>query len=373
MGVILLLASEENALGLLLTQMKRWYWHAGDREPIGHILDAFEALGFVTRQGQKPLLTHKHKTPAGWRLEFCLPPGISSKDVLAKLDHFQEQAAAQIEVTVTGRILHMEVLVNPMPLHIPFAFEQPEKTALAIPIGYTHAREMVLADLPDLPHLLVAGNTGSGKTTFLRGVAVASILRGAQVCVIDLKGLDFHHLSRHALVVDTDQSALALLAALNRELDRRKETLKQAGATKLQDYEGLPWVVVIIDELAELQAREAQDALNRLARLSRAVGICLVVSTQRPSHTLFHRFTDTRMLFAARLCFSVPRPEDSRLVLDSDRAAGLPPIPGRAVWRWNKEAEVQCMELSAKDAQKMLAGTPEVRTIEPCTRRLPPR
>lgn len=373
---------DDNLLTLLFSLARRAWWHRPGYEAIGQVLDTFESLGFATRHGQKPVLAHKHRTPAGWHLVFALPPGISSQDVSAKLSHFQEQAGAAIELKTNGRLLHMDIRTTPMPERAPYSWDPAEypKLTLPLPIGHTPAGPVVI-DLPSLPHLFVAGNVGGGKTTFLRA-AVVSLLATGNVLpvIIDLKGLDFHHLhtSGHALVVDTDDGAMAALSSLNREMDRRRDILKRAGATKLQEYRGhdLPWIVALIDELAELQQREAQEALNRLARLSRATGICLIVATQRPSHTLFSRFTDTRMLFSGRLCFHVPKPEDSRLILDSDAAARLPPsIPGRAIWRWDREVEVQCLHLSPVEAQKILAGIPApgVIAVESRATRLPPR
>ena len=363
---------DDNALADLIAMTRRSLLHLRGKGVVAQCLDVMDALDLHTKSGQKPVLAHYHRTPSGWRLEWSLPAGIASRDILAKLDHFCEQTGCHIDAAVSGRILHMDVRTAAMPERVAFDWSGGEGS-LPIPIGVTPAG-LVSVDLSRLPHLFVAGNTGGGKTTFLRGLATAAIQDNALVTVIDLKGLDFAHLasSGHALVVDTEQDSMAVLAALNREMDRRKGILKQAGVTRLQDYRGLPWIVAIVDELAELQDKAAQDALNRLARLSRAVGICLVAATQRPSHTLFQRFTDTRMLFAGRLCFHMPKPEDSRLILDSDAAAKLPPIPGRAVWKWDREVEVQCMDCQPKDSRRLLQGV-EVRSIEPSRKRLPAR
>lgn len=370
---------DTNALGQLLALAKRAYWHRGDRAPIGHLLDTFEALGMVTRAGLRPVLAHRHKTPTGWHLVWNLPPGIASADVLAKLPHLEEQSECRIACRASGRLLHMELTTAPMPERVDYEWRAVPDMALGVPIGHT-VTGLLAVDLPDLPHMLVAGQTGSGKTTYLRGLAVAAVQAGAIVCVVDLKGLDFAHMAKtgHAVVADTESSATALLSALNRELDRRKRLLQAAGATKLQEYPDLPWVVAIVDELAELQDKADQEALNRLARLSRAVGICLVCATQRPSYSLFQRFTDTRMLFSGRLCFHMPDPTDSRLILDTGAAAGLPPsLPGRAIWRHGRETEVQVMDLGAKQAQRLLTPITvrEVRDIgDYCGRkRLPAR
>lgn len=370
---------EDNALAIVIQSVSRAWWHRKGYEPIGQVLETFTALGYETKTGQKPVLSHHHRIPTGWHLSFTLPPGISSADVVAKIDHFREQTDSYITMKAKGAQLHMEVHSTPMPQRVPFSWdpEPYEGYALPLPIGNTAAGSVVV-DLAKLPHLFTAGTTGGGKTTFLRSAAIALLHRPILLVVIDLKGLDFAFLSSHALVVDTAEGASLALRALNKEMDRRRDILKKAGATKLQEYAGndLPWIVCIVDELGELTETEDQDALNRLARLARATGISLIAATQRPSHTLFKHFTDTRMLFSGRLCFAVPKPEDSRLILDSESACHLPAdIPGRAVWRWSEEVELQCPDLSIKEAKKILTQlTPmEVNIIERCATRLLPR
>lgn len=373
---------DDNALRDATLGLRRMWWQATGQGVVAAVVDTMEAIGLETRQGQKPVLAHKHKTPTGWRLSWCLPPGIGSREVLAKLEYFSEQCGGQIDVTVNGKLLHMDIHCMPIPQRAAFTFgpADHEELSLPIPIGVTPAGLLVV-DLAALPHLFVAGNTGGGKTTFLLSAATALLLHGnVQLCVIDLKGLDFWHLRQMgmAAVADNDADAMAILTALNAELDRRKAILQRAGCVKMQEYHALghslPWIVVMVDELAELHEKAAQEALNRLARLSRAVGICLICATQRPSHTLFAKFTDTRMLFSGRLVFNVPSPEDSRLLLESEAAAKLPPLPGRAIWRWGREVEVQCPYIGQAEARRILSPLPpvEVTVLESSAPRLRP-
>jgi S-DNA-T family DNA segregation ATPase FtsK/SpoIIIE len=354
---------EENLVYLMIKAARRAWWSRPGYEAIGKVFDTFEALGFETRSGMKPVLAHKHRTAAGWHLVWQLPPGISSQDITAKLMHFEEQVGGSIILESKGPKLHMNVTTTELPRKVAFDCEVSQQNSLylPVPIGVGVTGPVVI-DLASLPHMLIGGNTGGGKTTFLR-VATVSLMQRGDVfpVVIDLKGLDFAYLRDRALLIDTEQGASSVLAALNREMDRRRKILQAAGATKLPEYHGndLPWIVCIVDELAELTNKEDQAALNRLGRLARAVGISLMVATQRPSHTLFNRFSDLRMLFAGRLMFTVPKPEDSRLLLDSESACRLPAdIPGRAIWRWSREQEVQCYNLSMSAARRMLSSTP---------------
>lgn len=374
---------DENLIAMLIQSIRYAWWHRPGYEAIGQVLETFDALGFETRSGLRPVLSHKHRSPNGWHLVFVLPPGISSQDVIAKLHHFEEQVCGSITAKANGNKLHLDISTAQLPQKVEFDW-QPDQYSdmhLPIPIGHTITGPLII-DLAKLPHMLIAGNTGGGKTTFLRTATTALLYRlDVFIVVIDLKGLDFGYLRNcdRALLVDTEQDASDVLAALNKELDRRRRILQAAGATKLPEYPGddLPWLVCVIDELAELREKENQEALNRLGRLARAVGISLMVATQRPSHTLFNKFTDLRMLFAGRLVFSVPKPEDSRLILDTDTASKLPAdVPGRAVWRWDNEYIVQCPNLSVRAAKRLLAQIPAhegVRWYEPSASRLLPR
>ena len=138
----------------------------------------------------------------------------------------------------------------------------------------------------------------------------------------------------------------------------------------------MPFIVLIIDELAELDDKDAQCSLNRLARLSRAAGIHLILATQRPDATLFKDFSKTRALLPARMCFSVADEVNSRIVLGSAAADKIPKnIPGRAVFKWETETIVQSMYMNVKESEANLLNLPKARwkVNEQCSKRLCPR
>lgn len=104
------------------------------------------------------------------------------------------------------------------------------------------------------------------------------------------------------------------------------------------------YIVLIIDELAELKDKDAQEDLETLLRLCRASGICIVAATQRPNSKIFtsKSFGDAKANFTGRLCFQTISGIDSRIILDSSEGADLPAIPGRAYWRLGRElTEIQ--------------------------------
>jgi len=93
----------DDALRPLISTIRRVYYTIRKREPIAAVLDTMDALGFETRFGQRPVLSHYHRTPTGWCLMFELPPGIASREVRDKADHFAEQTEGTVTMRALGR------------------------------------------------------------------------------------------------------------------------------------------------------------------------------------------------------------------------------------------------------------------------------
>lgn len=355
-------------------------WH--DQTIPAAILDTIDALKLETREGLKPLLIKHFPTKYGAKLIWNLPPGISRKEIENKLHYFEEQVQGQIFLENKGKILIMEVYTAELPKMVEFKYVE-NNCHLPVPVGIS-AKGMRIVDLVQIPHMLVAGTPGGGKSNFLHVFITYLLLtqreRKIFPIVVDLKKLEFAHLSDHCLVIDDERNTCKLLELLNLELDRRLIVLRDARCRKITEYKNsMPFIVLIIDELAELTDKEAQNDLNRIARLSRAAGIHIVASTQRPDATLFKDFSKTRALLPGRMCFTVADAANSRIVLGNDAAHKIPKnIPGRAVWKWEKETIVQSMYLSMKRANELLQLIPcmdmgGVQLAELSSKRLPPR
>lgn len=247
------------------------------------------------------------------------------------------------------------------------------KMSLPFPIGVTQ-RGVEVLDLVEAPHLLVAGVTKYGKSNFLH-VLINSLLPLAMVAIVDLKRLEFAYLENHCLLAETQKDTLELMRRLNREMEKRIDILKNARVVKIQDYKGgdMPYIVLVVDEVAEIQEDETFHLLDRLVRLARAVGISVVAATQRPSVNIIKG--DTRFNFPARLCYLAADEASSRMILGEhcSLAAYLPAIPGRAIYRFGiTEKEVQTMYLPREQAEKMLPE-PKGWDHEPEGKRLLPR
>jgi DNA segregation ATPase FtsK/SpoIIIE, S-DNA-T family len=206
------------------------------------------------------------------------------------------------------------------------------RSKLAIALGKGAGGEAVAGDLTRMPHLLIAGATGSGKTVCLNSVVCCLLVHNSpddvKFIMIDPKRVElvtFNGLP-HLLapVVVDSEKAVKALRWLNQEMDSRYRQFAQVGARNIEGYnkdrgpgEQMPYLVLIIDELADLMMTafdEVEHTLCRLAQLSRATGIHLVVATQRPSVDVVTGLIKAN--FPTRVSFAVTSQVDSRTILD---------------------------------------------------------
>ncbi|UCG10077.1 MAG: DNA translocase FtsK [Dehalococcoidia bacterium] len=213
------------------------------------------------------------------------------------------------------------------------------KSKLAIALGKGAGGEAIAADLDKMPHLLIAGATGSGKTVCLNSAICCLLVHNApcdvRLIMIDPKRVEltqFNSIPHLAVpvIVHTDK-ALSSLRWLNQEMDKRYQVLATTSARNIDDYnrnrqgtEKLPYLVLVIDELADLMMAgfdEVEHILCRLAQLARATGIHLIVATQRPSVDVVTGLIKAN--FPTRISFAVTSQVDSRTILDIGGAEKL--------------------------------------------------
>ena len=223
--------------------------------------------------------------------------------------------------------------------------ESPEfhkvNSPLAIAVGRGVAGEVVAADLATMPHLLVAGTTGSGKSIFLKALLLTLVMnlppQDLRLILIDPKRVELSHFRGlpHLMgpVEGEPKRVLALLQWVVAEMQRRYRLFEKARVRDIRSYRNrlarqgkppLPYLVVVIDELADLMMHapeQTEFALVRLAQLARATGIHLVVSTQRPSVDVITGLIKAN--FPARVAFQVASSVDSRVILDQPGAESL--------------------------------------------------
>ncbi|WP_119072620.1 FtsK/SpoIIIE family DNA translocase [Aggregatilinea lenta] len=213
---------------------------------------------------------------------------------------------------------------------------------LAMPLGRDVSGETFIADLQTMPHLLVAGTTGSGKSIMLAAMTTAFILNNPpdqlKLILLDPKMVElsrFNGLPHLLGPVETElDRIIGVLRWSTREMERRYKLLEKEAARNIETYnkllgrrrkdEHLPYLVIVIDEIGDLMMQrpdETERALTRLAQMARAVGIHLMVATQRPSVDVITGLIKAN--FPARISFAVASSVDSRVVLDYTGAETL--------------------------------------------------
>ncbi len=213
------------------------------------------------------------------------------------------------------------------------------RAALPVALGVGVSGEPVVADLATMPHLLIAGATGAGKSVCLSGIITSLLMNYSpqelRLVLIDPKRVELTpfaevpHLAFSEIVVDMDRVVGTLQAVIN-EMESRYRRFAQAGVRNIARYNeqhaarALPYWVVVVDELADLMMAapfQVEAQLVRLAQLARATGIHLVVATQRPSVDVITGLIKAN--FPTRIAFAVASQVDSRTVLDHGGAEKL--------------------------------------------------
>lgn len=236
-----------------------------------------------------------------------------------------------------------------------------EKNKFELPLGLGKdiSGEVYITDLAKMPHLLIAGSTGSGKSVGINMI-ITSLLYAkdpseVKFAIIDPKKIElsfYNKLKHHFLAVSPDlnedivtmpQNAVVLLKSVEYEMERRYDKLAKAGVRNIVDYNikigdpsrkpkdtdeikhyKLPYIIIIIDELADLMitaGKEVEEPIARLAQLARAVGIHLVLATQRPSVNVITGVIKAN--FGSRIAYQVASKIDSRTILDMNGAQQL--------------------------------------------------
>lgn len=206
-----------------------------------------------------------------------------------------------------------------------------------VPIGQDSKGNNIYGDLAKMPHMLVAGTTGSGKSVFLNGIITSLLMRNTpddlQLFLIDPKMVEFRRYSKlHYVKYVTDTSqAISLLSQLCNEMDKRYSIMANAGCREIDDYNRrnpqnrLPKMVLVIDEVADMMEssfkKSVESNIVRLAQKSRACGIHMILATQRPTVKVISG--QIKANIPTRVCLSVMSRTDSMVVLDQIGAENL--------------------------------------------------
>lgn len=289
--------------------------------------------------------------PSVTRFEIDLDAGTKVSRITALQDDIKLRLAAsdiRIEAPILGkstvgievpnrrrRVVRLKEILGSNTYRV---FKSPLKIALGLDI----AGEPVFSDIGNMTHSLIAGSTGSGKSVCINSIII-SILYNAlpdevKLVLIDPKKVEFslYRDIPHLLtpVINDPKVATAALRWVSEEMDRRYELIESVGARDIKSYnikrnrnpnlDKLPYIVVIIDELADLMviaANEVEEYIQRISQLARAAGIHLIVATQRPSTNVITGTIKTNI--PTRISFRVASAIDSRIILDESGAEKL--------------------------------------------------
>ncbi len=339
-------------------------------------------------------ITHVHPGPVVTMYEFEPAPGVKINRVVSLSDDLALSLKAQ------------SMRVSPIPGKSTIGIEVPNKTRevvslreivssdnfrkshslLTLALGKDIFGNPIVADLSKMPHLLVAGSTGAGKSVSINSMVMSILYKASpkevKMLMIDPKLLelsiyeDIPHLI--SPVITSPKQASEALRKMVFEMERRYKMLAEKGARNIDNFnskaheeERLPYIVIFIDELADLMfasANEVEDSIARLAQMARAAGIHLIIATQRPSVDVITGVIKAN--FPARISFQVFSKIDSRTILDSQGAEQLlgkgdmlMMLPGSRIIRVHG-ALITEEEISAVTGFIKSQGTPDYTIME---------
>jgi S-DNA-T family DNA segregation ATPase FtsK/SpoIIIE len=324
---------------------------------IEETLLSFGVPGRVTEVNRGPTITQFGVEPGFVEMKGGKTMKVKVGRIAALADDLALALAApriRIEAPVPGRaIVGIEVpngetaLVSLRDVIESEPFEKLErKSRLALAFGQDVSGHPVVADLAEMPHLLIAGTTGSGKSVCVNGIIIGLLCNNTpddvRFLMIDPKRVELtgyngvpHLIS--PVIVDVDK-APSVLKWTMREMDTRYKTFAKLGVRNIVEYNArvaadgtgspearkLPYIVLVVDELADLMMMSPEDterAIVRLAQMARATGIHLILATQRPSVDVVTGLIKAN--FPARIAFTVATAVDSRVILDGSGAEKL--------------------------------------------------
>ncbi|NBJ68338.1 MULTISPECIES: DNA translocase FtsK [Clostridia] len=308
-----------------------------------------------TSFGVKARVTKVHVGPAVTKYEIYPDAGVKVSKIVSLHDDLALALAAKdlrIEAPIPGKsavgieVPNQEVaMVSLREVLESIAPKQSSKLLFAL--GRDISGEAIVAELNKMPHLLIAGATGSGKSVCVNGIITTILMRAkpheVKMMMIDPKKVELNvyngipHLLA-PVVTDPKKSSRALQKVVA-EMERRYELFSDTGTRNIEGYNeyirkhnqyaedpepNLPYIVVLVDELADLMmvaSNDVEDAITRLAQMARAAGIHLIIATQRPSVDVITGVIKANI--PSRIAFSVSSATDSRTILDSGGAEKL--------------------------------------------------
>ncbi|QHZ46859.1 DNA translocase FtsK [Bacillus sp. NSP9.1] len=364
--------------------------HTGQQTDKKNIYDNARKLERTFQSfGVKAKVTQVHLGPAVTKYEVYPDVGVKVSKIVNLSDDLALALAAKdirIEAPIPGKsaigieVPNAEVAMVSLKEVLESKLNDRPDAKLMIGLGRNISGEAVLAELNKMPHLLVAGATGSGKSVCVNGIITSILMRAkpheVKMMMIDPKmvELNVYNGIPHLLapvVTDPKKASQALKKVVN-EMERRYELFSHTGTRNIEGYNDyikrmnaseeakqpeLPYIIVIVDELADLMmvaSSDVEDSITRLSQMARAAGIHLIIATQRPSVDVITGVIKANI--PSRIAFSVSSQTDSRTILDM---GGAEKLLGRGDMLFlpvgaNKPLRVQGAFLSDEEVEKVV-------------------
>lgn len=310
------------------------------KNSVGVLEDTFSSFGISVKVKQVSC------GPAVTRYELSPAPGVKISKIISLTDDLQLNLAApgiRIEAPIPGKsaigieVPNSRILSVGLRNLLSSAAFKKVSSPLAFALGEDISGNPVVGRLNDMPHLLIAGSTGSGKSVCLNSIIISILYNTTpdelKLVFIDPKMVELtvYNGIPHLLtpVVTDPRKASVILKWMVNEMEKRYKLFADKGVRDINRYnqiaeEKVPYIVIIIDELADLMMVspvEVEDAICRLAQMSRAAGMHLIVATQRPSVDVVTGIIKANI--PSRIAFAVSSQADSRTILDSGGAEKL--------------------------------------------------
>ncbi|MED1794465.1 DNA translocase FtsK 4TM domain-containing protein [Brevibacillus nitrificans] len=320
---------------------------SGAGKDVDHTSNANKLVQTLKSFGVSATVSEVHRGPAVTRYEVQPAVGVKVSRIVSLTDDLALALAAKdirIEAPIPGKsaigieVPNSEVAVVSLREVLESSEYQDAPGKLTVALGRDISGEPIVADLTKMPHLLVAGATGSGKSVCINGLIMSILFKAkpeeVKLMMVDPKmvELNVYNGIPHLLapVVTDPRRASVALKKVVAEMERRYNLFAKTGSRNIEMYnaqvEGapLPYIVVIVDELADLMMvapGEVEDAICRLAQMARASGIHLIIATQRPSVDVITGVIKANI--PSRIAFGVSSMADSRTILDMGGAEKL--------------------------------------------------
>jgi len=302
---------------------------------------------------------HKPKLKQTWLLVVYLPPGCSYEEFISKKHYFSSAVGGSCQIERNGEAIYMTISNIHLSSKYTYEFDpRPYLKKMAIPIylGKT-ANGIIVEDFTKIVSLFVAGLRDTGKTvTFHQAIYtclnIDRIMKGnyIQVAIIDPKLKELQYFEDYGAVWTHEPEESIQLLKLIQEANKQRKNIIGTKANNIIEYNSvandpIPYIMLFVDEVDMVGSdNDCAKILIESVQKYRSQGIYLIASTQRPDATSFGKgnsFSKFKSQFEARMCYRMTDELNSRMVIETGSAAHLPKIPGRAIYKYDREVEIQ--------------------------------